>query len=183
MQVPIIAIAVIIEVYVVLLIATLALFLHSRKQKSLLRRQQEKLIALIEEVSSSPSLSASAEKNYRHHINEQIDSTEQYFSELAPNEDITECLTSTNPAEQRTIALRYAFLRAEELSTIEQENTPAYWALFLQSLEPLLPSNNEDNNEDTGAYKKRIANLEKFKKMFFDLEKKWNEAQSNSQNY
>jgi hypothetical protein len=180
MQVPLIAIAVIVEVYVVLLIATLALFLHSRKQKNLLRRQQEKLIAFIDEINKGVPAQTLPEKNYRQHINEQIDLTEEYFYEKNPDEDITECLTSRNPAEQRTIALRYAFLRAEELSTIEQENSPAYWALFLQSLEPLLPSG---DNEEIETYKKRISNLEKFKKMFFDLEKQWNQAQSNAQNY
>ncbi len=86
--------------------------------------------------------------------------------------------------------MRYAFLRAEELGTTEVQGSEGYWNIFRETLEPLLPTTIEptesytsENNEELEMYKKRVENLEKFKKLFFDLEKRWNEAQANAQGY
>ncbi len=92
--------------------------------------------------------------------------------------------------------MRYAFLRAEELATTSVQGSEGYWDIFKQTLEPLLqtasePSlpieeeleENPTDSDELATYKKRVENLEKFKKLFFDLEKRWNEAQANAQGY
>lgn len=193
MQVPIIILAVAIEIYLALLIGAVILLLYSRKQKKLIRRQQEKLLQLINEIKKAPTSAPIPQKTYKHHINEQLETTQQRFKKLAPHSDISGIEPGDVPLDQRVVALRYAFLRAEELGTIEEIGTDRYWALFQQTLEPLLPpaigSNSAlDDSEpldsdELETYKKRVENLEKFKKLFFDLEKQWNEAQANAQHY
>ena len=114
-QIPMPIFAVAIELYLLLLIAAVALFFYARKQKALIRRQQEKL--------------------------------QQLFT----------AITAPSP----------------------QELSPSAHTFDLQLDVPLEPS----DNEELEMYKKRVENLEKFKQLFFDLEKRWNEAQTNAQEY
>ena len=107
----------------------------------------------------------------------------------APDQDIALELPLDSPLLHRILALRYAFLRAEELGTTEDRGTTEYWSIFQQALEPLLSSSSpqsEPNPEleaELETAKKRIENLEKFKRLFFDMEKQWAGAQANAQNY
>jgi len=183
MQLPLIVLAIAVEAYVVLLIAAIALALYSRKQKKILRRQQEKLLEFIHELKKpSATEAAPPAKTYRQYINEQIDTTQERFSLLAPTGDIGTHLDVQAPAKQQVIALRYGFLRAEELGTIETIGSDDYWSIFLQTLEPLLPAHKGDS-EELDTYKKRVENLEKFKKLFFDLEERWNKAQNQAEDH
>jgi len=191
MQVPTIILALAIEIYLVLLIGAAILLLYSRKQKQLIRRQQDKLLELIHEIKNSPAAPIAEKKTYKQYINEQLETTQQRFNQIAPGSDIAGIAPGDVPINQSVVALRYAFLRAEELGTIEEQGSDSYWALFQQALEPLLPtpvaSEPEpappQDSDELATYKKRVENLEKFKKLFFDLEKQWNEAQANAQNY
>ena len=58
MQIPPLALAIAIEIYIVLLIATIALIFYARKQKSLIRRQQDKLRTLIDTIQTAPAASS-----------------------------------------------------------------------------------------------------------------------------
>jgi hypothetical protein len=191
MQVPTLVLAVAIEIYLALLIATVVVILYASKQKQLVRRQQEKLLELIETIKtvSSPT---SATTSYKQLIYDQLELTQDRFALIAPRSDISEAQPSNLPINQRIVALRYAFLRAEELGTTEVPGSEGYWNVFRQTLEPLLPTGIDAEldaslitarNEELEIYKKRVENLEKFKKLFFDLEKRWNEAQTNAQGY
>jgi hypothetical protein len=192
MQVPMLVLVVAIEIYLVLLIAAAVLIFYIFKQKKLIRRQQEKLCELIETIKTTNWPTASAGKTYKQLIDEQLNFTQDRFALIAPRSDISEVQPSDLPINQRIVALRYAFLRAEELGTTEVPGSEGYWNVFRQTLEPLLLSTPEtpldatsgdSNNEELEMYKKRVENLEKFKKLFFDLEKRWNEAQANAQGY
>lgn len=186
MQVPTLVLIVAIEIYLALLIATFALVYFSFKQKKLIKRQQHKLKELIDTVKNiqSPELPPAA--TYKQFIYEQLDITQERFSFLAPRSDISGTQPADVPLNQRIVALRYAFLRAEELGTTAVQGSEGYWDIFNQTLEPLLQSTQENSSTDSDeleTYKKRVENLEKFKKLFFDLEKRWNEAQANAQGY
>ncbi|PUA30487.1 MAG: hypothetical protein B0W54_08355 [Cellvibrio sp. 79] len=186
MQVPTLVLIVAIEIYLALLIATFALLYFSFKQKKLIKRQQHKLTELIDTVKNiqSPELPPSA--TYKQFIYEQLDITQERFNFLAPRSDISGIQPLDVPLNQRIVALRYAFLRAEELGTTAVQGSEGYWDIFKQTLEPLLQSTQENSSADSSeleTYKKRVENLEKFKKLFFDLEKRWNEAQANAQGY
>ena len=197
MQVPTLALAVAIEIYLALLIATALLIFHAFKQKKLIRRQQEKLHELIETIKAIRSPSASASKSYRQLISDQLELTQDRFALVAPRRDISEPHPTSLPINQRIVALRHAFLRAEELGTTEVPGSEGYWNAFQQALEPLLHPitdaaldlsldtslDTPNNSEELEVYKKRVENLEKFKTLFFDLEMRWNEAQANAQGY
>ncbi len=188
MQVPTLVLVVAIEIYLALLIATFALLYFSFKQKKLIKRQQSKLKELIDTVKNTQSPELPPAKTYKQFIYEQLDITQDRFSFLAPRSDIAGIQPADVPINQRIVALRYAFLRAEELGTTTVQGSEGYWDTFKQTLEPLLHSPldiepNDTSSDELETYKKRVENLEKFKKLFFDLEKRWNEAQANAQSY
>ncbi len=188
MQVPTLVLVVAIEIYLALLIATFALLYFSFKQKKLIKRQQSKLKELIDIVKNTQSPELPPAKTYKQFIYEQLDITQDRFSFLAPRSDIAGIQPADVPINQRIVALRYAFLRAEELGTTTVQGSEGYWDTFKQTLEPLLHSpldieSNDTSSDELETYKKRVENLEKFKKLFFDLEKRWNEAQANAQSY
>ena len=195
MQVPPLVLGIAIEIYLVLLIAAAALVFHSLKQKKLVRQQQEKLRELLETIKTSTP-SNNKGKSYKQLVNEQLELTQDRFALIAPRGDITKAQSAEQPINQRIVALRHAFLHAEALGTTEVPGSEGYWNVFRQTLEPLLLSiadNSFDLPLDTSPesassdelemYKKRVENLEKFKKLFFDLEKRWEEAQANAQGY
>lgn len=188
MQAPTLVLVVAIEIYLALLIATFALLYFSFKQKKLIKRQQSKLKELIDTVKNTQSPELPPAKTYKQFIYEQLDITQDRFSFLAPRSDIAGIQPADVPINQRIVALRYAFLRAEELGTTTVQGSEGYWDTFKQTLEPLLHSpldieSNDTSSDELETYKKRVENLEKFKKLFFDLEKRWNEAQANAQSY
>lgn len=188
MHVPTLVLVVAIEIYLALLIATFALLYFSFKQKKLIKRQQSKLKELIDTVKNIQSPELPPAKTYKQFVYEQLDITQERFSFLAPRSDISGIQPLDVPINQRIVALRYAFLRAEELGTTAVPGSEGYWDIFKQTLEPLLQSTTEATasevgNDELETYKKRVENLEKFKKLFFDLEKRWNEAQANAQSY
>lgn len=196
MQVPTLVLAVAIEIYLLLFIAIALLIVYAFKQKKLLRRQQAKLLDLIEIIKTESSPEEPTGKNYKQLIIDQLELTQDRFALIAPGSDISDVEPSDLPINQRIVALRYAFLRAEELGTTEVPGSEGYWDVFRQTLEPLLQSatgdildlpveesRNTASSEELEMYKKRVENLEKFKKLFFDLEKRWNEAQAQAQDY
>src|SRR3954470_372869 len=184
MQVPNAIIVVAAEINIVLLVCTVIFFIHSRKLKSLVRRQQEKLLELLQAQKDSSAQPTTAPQSYKTFLNKELDATSERFNKESPGQDIALELPSDSPILQRILALRYAFLRAEELGTTEDIGTPEYWSIFQQALTPLLAISqpSEDNSkfeEELNTAKKRIENLEKFKRLFFDMEKQWNDAQAN----
>lgn len=188
MQIPTLILAVAVEVYAALLLATFVLLWYSRKQKNLILRQQGKILELIREVKKNvPATPASTPaKTYKQLLNEALDITQSHFQQIAPGQDITNIELTDLPLEQRVTALRYAFLRAEELGTTETIGSAPYWELFQQTLAPLLvPANDPQSalQEELDTYKKRVENLEKFKKLFFDLEEQWKNAQDTAHDY
>lgn len=171
------------ELYLLLFIGLLVLFFYSRKQKKLIQRQQKKLLDVIKEIraTNSQPIKPLIEKGYKFHINQQLETTQKRFSNISPDGDIT----TTQPddsLEQKILALRYEFLRSEELGTTEDTGSDKYWGIFQQTLEPLLQKSDTNLKDELDIYKKRVENLEQFKKLFFELEAQWNNAQNNSEN-
>jgi hypothetical protein len=207
MQVSNIILIVAVEIYVALLVVTLILFIHTRKLKVLISRQQEKLLALLREpkknkqplsqiISSpthtdpmpdtAPKPTSNAEQSYKNHLNDLLNATTVHYNLASADSDISSEQAKDSPLLQRILALRYAFLRAEELGTTEPMGSSEYWNIFQQALEPLLASDNNNQpelNNELDTCKKRIENLEKFKRLFFDMEKQWENAQANAENY
>ncbi|MES2674056.1 MAG: hypothetical protein V4660_07425 [Pseudomonadota bacterium] len=194
MQAPDTTLLIAIEIYVILLIGAAILFVHTRKLKSLLRRQQEKLLGLLQERQRNQNLATKTAlnvpikptQNYKSYLNDILAATSEQYSRISSKGDIGAKQADDSSQLQRILALRYAFLRAEELGTTEVLGSTQYWNIFQQALEPLLTSSNihdKEIKEELATYKKHIANLEKFKLLFFDMEKQWANAQANAENY
>lgn len=193
MQVPNAIIVVAAEINIVLLICAVIFFLHARKLKSLVRRQQDKLIELLQSSKDAPAETRPVidtpppAQSYKFYLNKELDTTAAQFDADSPDHDIALELPADRPLFHRVLALRYAFLRAEELGTTEQSGTTEYWNIFLQTLAPLLAlqpgGSNAELEAELDTAKKRIENLEKFKRLFFDMEKQWGTAQANAQGY
>jgi hypothetical protein len=173
-----------IEIYSALLITTFALLFFSFKQKKLIKRQQDKLKELLAVVKNIQTVAISSTKGYKQYLHEQLATTRDRLNFLAPRNDLAGIQLANAPINQGIAVLRHTFLRAEELATSATLGSEGYWNILKQALEPLLPSHTgETGNDELETYKKRVENLEKFKKLFFDLEKRWNEAQANAQGY
>lgn len=161
------------EVCAALLIGGVILFIYTRKLKSLVKRQQSKLVTLINDLKISererekataapPPPPAAPVRLYKDYIVEMIDKTTSQYSSIAPDSDI-EAIQGENSSElQRILALRYAYLQAEKLSTQEIPGSETYWNTFQQTLEPLLSANKttaevdaEELESKMDAYKKR----------------------------
>ena len=194
MQVPNAIIAVAAEVCLALAVGATLLFVHPRKLKSLVRRQQEKLLELLNApkppVAAAPQPAPQAPtQSYKSYLNTELDATSQQFSSLSDDGDITQEQSPDSPQLLQVLALRYAFLRAEELGTTEETGSPEYWSIFEQTLSPLLKQaqGTEEQNPELSAEletaRKHIENLEKFKRLFFDMEKQWNEAKIKANDY
>lgn len=157
MQVSNIIIAVTAEVFLVTLIVSAVLFIHNRRLKALIRRQQAALTALLphpahESADSQPLTensphAAPQTRNYKTYINEALDATVTQFSQHAPAQDIVLTAPEHSTLPQQILALRYAFLRAEELGTTEDIGTDAYWNVFEQALAPLLINQNDAQHD------------------------------------
>lgn len=154
------------------------------KQKKIMRQQQQKLRELIDTIKNSNDISTSPAKSYKEFVYEQLGFTQDRFGLLAPRGNIADIQPADTPLNQRIVALRHAFLRAEELGSSAVQGSEGYWNIFQQALEPLLQaSSGNGDGDELETYKKRVENLEKFKKLFFDLEKRWDEAQTNAREH
>lgn len=185
MQVSNLVLIIAAEIYLVLLAATITLLFFSFKQKKLIKRQQEKLKELLELINDIQTPSAPPAKSYGEYIQEQLTITKARFNQLTPGTPIKPFPALDAPLNQRITALRHAFLTAEAQGATEIPGSKDYWTSLEQALIPLLqqpsePTESVDSELET--YKKRVENLEKFKKLFFDLEERWNQAQANAQN-
>jgi|GEM_PF-5109177 len=160
------------ELAAALLIGSIILFIYTSKLRSLAKRQQSKLVTLLNEIKSLERAAAAPPPNvpppaptrqYKDYLTEMIDTTTSQYSIIAPEGNISSEQDDNSPMSQRVLALRYAFLQAEKLSANEKTGSDSYWNKFQQTLEPLLSSKKTTAEIDTeelesklDAYKKRV---------------------------
>ena len=198
-----------IEVFVVLLFACVLLLIYTRNLKSLLTALQGKLAQLIKELKKSKAAyrdikqklqsETSPNNAYKKQINDQLLLTRQYHLTLGATQDIALDLNVKAPLDRQMAAFRHAVLIAEKEALYASETQTPNWIILQSKLEQLVQfyqskktDPTDENSQDTdkealqdtiNTQKKRIENLEKFKKLFFDMEKQWNEAKQQAQNY
>lgn len=177
-----------IEVYIVLLVVGVLLVFHTRKQRQLIRRLQEKLQQLIlalKKLKLPPASTQVTGNTYKTHIHAQLTATRNHYAGLSPPADITGEPDPQSTPAQKAIALRYKFLQLEE-SAISKGDGPLKidWDAFEKAWHELSGDAVTDASADELATcKKRIENLEKFKTLFFDMEKQWQNAKSQAEEY
>lgn len=177
-----------IEIYILLIIIGVVLFFRARKQRQLIRRQHEKLqhlVALLRKLKlpSAPLLTGGS--TYKTYINAQLMATRNRYAGVSPDTDITTVSTSTGSLPQRALALRQKFLVAEEAAIIKGDGALKLdWEVFERTLTNSMNLVELDTSDDELVnLNKRVENLEKFKQLFFDMEKKWQDAQTQAREY
>jgi hypothetical protein len=146
MQVSNTIIILVAEFCTLLMVAAVLLTVYVSKLKTLIKRQQEKLLEKLPEKSSEklsmqPTVVAyDPVIGYKKYLGELIAVTSAQYAMIAPNSEIGLAQVADSSLFQRTLALRYAFLRAEELVTSEPVDSSEYWTTLQQALEPLLSS-------------------------------------------
>ena len=174
-----------------------------RKTITLTRENAKKLINQAREEGSS---------SYIDFIEEQIEATRSFHQSQSPDRDIVLDLDADVSIERQSAALRHAFLVAEKEASYAGEEDGPSWEVLRFKLEKIInfyqhafgakeanasdpeefteedffkgaSQEHEQLKEELNNYKKRVENLEKFKKLFFELESKWGTAREEAENH
>ncbi len=183
------------EVIAVSLFVIGILLIKNRRLRQVLNKLKDKTRELKNKVSQQAApketiAPVEPKETYRDKVGLQLEITQNYHYEQGSRQDIALDLDPDAPIQRRTAALRNAFLIAEKEATSdasEQINWDFLAARYQQILDfnrDYSPEDGEENQENTEAleeemeqYKKRIKNLERFKKMYFELEERWSKCQ------
>ena len=162
-------------------------------QLARLRKTKKKLVDKLKNGGSSGNVAADAHgENYIGMLEQHLKETRAYHEEQKGGQDIALDIDPDVPLNRRTAALRHALLIAEKECFTQGDN--ANWDLLgvryqqlIQFHEDFPPSNDADQaeieqlEEELRTARKRISNLEKFKALYFDLEKSWNESKQKAE--
>lgn len=199
------------ELAVLLLVICVFLLLNIGSLKKLIRKLEEKILSLRQSVGLSRKETKAALKKladkekikpkaFLDYLDEEIEGTRSHHQSLNPDRDIVLDITPDTPVERQAASLRHAFLIAEKEARYAGDADNSSWDVlqakfqqiiqFYQSMapaeklpeEPELPAA-DDHSEEIENYKKRIENLERFKKLFFDMEGEWESAKKLAEDY
>ncbi|MCR8924295.1 hypothetical protein NO559_16065 [Dasania sp. GY-MA-18] len=194
------------ELAALLLLVTIFLLVHVSKLKKLIAKLEEKIQSLRQAMGVAKQGAADLAKKlaeakkikpmaYMDYLDAQIEDTREHHSGLNPDRDIVLDISTDAPLERQAAALRHAFLIAEKEADYSGEGQGSDWDVlqskfqqiiqfYEQAAEPEQPPQPEaDDQEEVMALKKRIENLERFKKLFFDMESKWSSAKKEAKGY
>jgi len=199
------------ELAVVLLFICAFLLLHIRGLKRLLSRLEAKVLELRNTVVATKSNAKSKiaevkssfrEKTYLDYIEEQVGATKEHHASQSPDRDIVLDLDTDIPEERQIAALRHAFLVMEkEAQYASEDDAAAVWPVIHAKLQQIINFYRTAFQTSTGTaepvhsepdemllmelqnYKQRVENLDKFKKLFFDMEKQWDSARRDAERY
>lgn len=177
------------EALIVCLFITGLLLLKNRRLRKLVAQLQARLIKLSERCKNlvtptAPPPAPAPEVPYQERLDQQLEATKEYHFSLGSRQDIALDLDPDAPLARRTAAIRHAFLIAEKEATATDElNWNLLGSRYQQllsfhedySAEPsaVLEQRVEQALDDLQLAKKRVANLERFKAMYFELEERW----------
>ncbi|MDO6747333.1 hypothetical protein [Gilvimarinus sp. 1_MG-2023] len=189
MHIPWLVLIIGLEAVLAVIILCLLLALHARKLKQLLARQQDQLRQAIQKpAQATPEPPPSPDTAPQAYLEAQLASTQAVFLSEAPESDIDAPQADALSTVARAAAIRHAIL-CLELDGDGSGLGSEHWTQIGELLAALSPTSSEngDGSEDlTQALEnaqKRIENLEKFKKLFFEMESKWDAARDEAQGY
>ena len=200
------------EIALVLLIICVFLCFHVKGLKKLIAKLEERIVSLRKTVKQSRKDAQSALKRLRDkekvkpkdfltYLDDEIHQTLEHHQSLNPDRDIVLDITPDTPIERQGASLRHAFLVAEKEARFAGTDNQSSWEVlqaklaqiiqFFQSAAPAEPESAEVEDEAAKAndeqaidnYKKQIDNLNRYKQLFFDTERKWQEAKSQAEQY
>lgn len=197
----------VIEAYVVLVVVSIFLLMHSRGLKTLIFKLQKKLEELVKDLRKTRAAHKALQAEldpvnaYKKQISDQLLITRKYHESLDPGQDIALDLSPDTPIKRQTAAFRHALLIAEKEALHTNDDEKPNWDTLEQRMTQLIqfyqgagaPKDNTGNlaavaqldamQAELDNSKKRIENLEKFKTLFFNMESQWQEAKSQAQEY
>lgn len=172
----------------------------SKMRKALSKSKEEAKIAvkaLAEKNKVKP-------KEFTDYLDEEIEGTRDFHQTLNPDRDIVLDIAPDASLERQATSLRHALLIAEKEARYAGGDDSSSWdvlqskfqqiiqfylsvapkaapepALELDILEEATPG----DAEEIADYKKRIENLERFKKLFFEMEDKWSNSKKEADDY
>lgn len=188
------------EVMALLILICGFLLIHARGLKKLIGRLQNKAQSLAKDLRKTKQAYKEMEQSipeitsYTDTLELQLEGNREYHQSLNPDQDIALDLNPQSPMPRQLASLRHAFLITEKEAALssEIEDRPN-WKVIETKLSSLMaffktaaPSNEVeiDSHEietlraTLADSQQRIENLEKFKSLFFDLDEKWQKAQS-----
>jgi hypothetical protein len=198
------------ELAVLLLCICAALIFHVRNLKKLIKRLEAKVLELRETIAATKQNAKSKiqeiknnfqEKTYLEYIDEHIELTREHHASQSPDRDIVLDLDTDIPEERQIAALRHAFLVMEKEAQYASEDDAAMvWPVIRAKLQQIIhfyrtafqgaggngngPSEPDEMLlQELQNYKQRVENLDRFKKLFFDMEKQWNAARKEAEQY
>ena len=187
------------EVAAVLLIVCILLTIRNSSLKKLVNKMQARMEQLVKELRTRKQDSAppppppqEPAPSYDDLINAQIQNTKDHHTSLGSEQDIVLDLAPDIPMPLRATALRHAILIAEKEALALSDGDEPDWSVIRTKYEQIFsffedfsepsPENTDQgvNPEELEALekdlenaRKRISNLEKFKKLYFEMEEAW----------
>ena len=200
---------IVLELAALLLIVCIFLLLHLRKMKKLVTILEEKIISLRQSIGISrnetkQALKQLAEKqdistrSYLDYLTAEINHTCEHHQSLISDRDIVLDIAPDTPMNRQVSALRHAFLNAEKEAFQAGGGDTSSWDTLRTKLQQIIEfyqhkypvgehqSGEADNSvsaQEIAIYKSRIENLESFKKLFFDMESKWEQSKAQADAY
>lgn len=206
------------ELAILLLVICTFMIFHASNLKKLIRKLEEKILALRQSLGKSRketknALKRLAEKEkikpikFLEYLDAEIHGTRDHHQSLNPDRDIVLDISPDAPLDRQAASLRHAFLIAEKEARYAGGEDESSWDVLQAKLqqiiqfyesahpapepepeieeEPELEVQGDDtaHEEEIKNYKKRIENLERFKKLFFDMESKWEASKQQADEY
>ncbi|MFT5579779.1 MAG: hypothetical protein ACI9WS_002539 [Paraglaciecola psychrophila] len=193
------------EIAAVLLLIAIFLIFNIKKLKAIIGILQDKLASSQKalKISLGENKKINAElverknikpQDYLHYLDQEIDGTRDFHQTLNPDRDIVLDIAPDAPLERQATSLRHALLIAEKEARYAGDGDSSSWDVlqskFQQIIhfyvsataEPVPPVAAADSDE-IANFKKRIENLEGFKRLFFEMEDKWTKAKALADDY
>jgi hypothetical protein len=198
-----------VEVALLLLFLCVFLLLHLRGLRQLIAALEARVITLRNSVKSVrfkagaanrelAAMRAAAPKDYGAYLDGQLAATLSRHQALDPDRDIALDGAADAPVEQQVVALRHALLLAEKESWLAAGggDTDCDWDILTGQFAPIIRqrgpaaepaapavANSGADAEMLENQKRRIENLEQFKQLYFDTERKWRDASARAESY
>lgn len=201
------------EFGLLLLAACLFLLFHVRGLRVLIAALEAKVVSLRNVLRGARSEATEARselaamrrqsRDFADYLEEQITATRNQHLSLQPDRDIVLDIAPDSPLERQALALRYALLIAEKESWEATEGKGCDWEVIGTKLGAIIdfyqqhvpvpsgePGAGADSSDDQSplqqtidSQRRQIANLERFRKLYFEGEKRWQEASSRADGY
>lgn len=192
-----------IEALFILLLLSIGQMFYARNLKSVIKGMQDKLSKLLGDLKKSKAkvrdMQTETRPTYQDQLSDQLEATKEYHQTFAANQNIALDLSTEVPLDRQVAAFRHAMLIAEKEALHASEDENPNWSVLQSKLSQLIQfyqtsgTASDESSEQTGklnqlqeelnASRKRVDNLEKFKKLFFDMQSKWNNAKSQANEY